>query len=152
MFKFVIHVDDSKDVDIEEIALQGLAAVEAAIAINVMHLRRHPKDVCALSSGKVAYDTKNKNILSQIGDIRTIPALLKVKKALCIDLVAFDVSVHRFEGRNAWPAIIPRTPDGIFHVVTELQTSDGVIQYDPSLEIEQYGRAYSGQPSHCRID
>lgn len=151
MFKFVIHVDDKKDISTAEIAFQGLAAIEAAIAINVMHLQRHPKDVCALSNGKVEYDTKNKNVLSQIGDIRTIPALLHVRRALCIDIVAFDVSVHRFEGRKAWPAIIPRAPDGVFHVVTELQTPNGVIQYDPSLEIEQYGRAYSGQPSHCEI-
>jgi hypothetical protein len=151
MFKFVIHVDDKENVGVDEIAMQGLAAIEAAIAINVMHLRRHPEDVCALSSGRVKYDTKNKNVLSQIGDIRTIPAMLKDGKALCIDIVAADVAMHRFEGRQSWAVILPRPQTGIFHVLTEVQTPSGVIQYDPSLEIEQHGRAYSGQPSHCRI-
>jgi hypothetical protein len=151
MFKFVIHVDD-KDVSEGEVAMQGLAVLEAVIAINMMHLRRHPEDVCVLASGKIKYDTRNKSLLSQIGDIRTIPALLaNPEKGLCIDIIGVDVSIHRFQGRRAWPAIIPQADNGVFHVVTELQTPNGVIQYDPSLEIEQSGRAYSGQPSMCRV-
>lgn len=151
MFKFVIHVDDG-DVGIEEIAMQGLAVLEAVIAINVMHLRRHPRDICVLSSGKVKYDTRNKNVLSQIGDIRTIPALLaEPEKGLCIDIIGVDVAIHRFEGRQAWPVILPMPKTGAFHVVTELQTPKGVIQYDPSQEIEQHGRAYSGQPQQCSL-
>jgi len=151
MFKFVVHVDD-KNLDVEEVAMQGLAMLEAAIAINVMHLQRHPEHVCVLSSGMIKYDTRNKDTLSQIGDIRTIPALLKEpEKGLCIDIIGVDVSIHRFEGRKAWPAILPRGETGVFHVVSEVQTPRGVIQYDPSLEIEQLGRAYSGQPPHCRV-
>lgn len=151
MFKFVIHVDD-KGTSEQEAALQGLAVIEAAIAINLMHLRKNPHDVCVLSSGRVGYDTRNKDVLSEIGDIRTIPALIREgKKALCIDIVAADVAIHRFEGRRAWPAIIPWPKTGVFHVVTEVQEPGGVIQYDPAQEIEKHGRAYSGQPQHCRI-
>jgi hypothetical protein len=150
MFKFVIHVDD-KGASTDEAAMQGLAVIEAAIAINLMYLRRHPEAICALSDGSVKYDTKNKDVLSQIGDIRTIPALLESKSALCIDIVSADVSIHRFEGRSSWPVILPRPQTGIFHVLTEVQSTNGVLQYDPSLEIEQYGRAFSGQPSRCRI-
>ena len=151
MFKFVIHVDDG-DVSVDEVAMQGLAALEAAIAINVMHLQRHPRDVCVLFSGRVKYDTSNKDVLSQIGDIRTIPALLaEPKKGLCIDIIGVDGAIHRFEGRKAWPVILPMSKTGAFHVVTELQTPRGVIQYDPSQEIEQHGRAFSGQPPQCAI-
>lgn len=149
MFKFVIHVDD-KDLDVEEVAMQGIFILEAVININVMHLQRNPGDVCALFSGRVKYDTRNKITLSQIGDIRTIPALLaEPKKGLCIDIVGVDVAIHRFQGRDAWPAIIPWPETGVFHVVTELQSPNGVIQYDPSQEIEQHGRAFSGQPMQC---
>ena len=149
-FKFVIHVDDD-GAGLGEIAMQGLAAMEAAIAINIMHFERNPDDVCALACGKIRYDSKIKDVLSTIGDIRTVPALLKHKKALCIDIVAFDVAVHRFEGRNAWPVVVPIGKNGMFHVLTELQTPEGVIQYDPSKEIEQLGRAYSGQPEQCNV-
>jgi len=151
MFKFVIHVDDKTSSE-EESAMQGLIVLEAVIALNIMHLQKHPRDVCVLSFGVVKYDTMNKDVLSQIGDIRTIPALLaNPEKGLCIDIVGADVAIHRFEGRTAWPAIVPLPKSGVFHVVTELQGSSGVIQYDPSSEIEQHGRAYGGQPQHCRI-
>lgn len=151
MFKFVIHVDD-RNLGHEEVAMQGLAILEGVIAINVMHLLRNPGDVCVLASGKVKYDTRNKNNLSQIGDIRTIPALLaEPEKGLCIDIIGVDVSIHRFQGSRAWPVILPMPEPGVFHVVTELQTPRGVVQYDPSLEIERHGRAYSGQPSYCSI-
>lgn len=150
VFKFVIHVDD-QGADTEEVAMQGLAVMEAAIAINMMHFRRSPDDLCALACGEIVYDSKNRDVLSEIGDIRTVPAMLKHKKALCIDIVAFDVAVHRFEGRQAWPVIVPTEQGGVFHVMTEVQTPNGVIQYDPSQEIEQQGRAYGGQPSHCNV-
>lgn len=150
VFKFVVHVDD-RGAGLEEIAMQGLAVMESAIAINIMHFNRHPDDVCALSCGKIKYDKQLSNVLSDIGDIRTVPALLNHKKALCIDIVCFDVAVHRFEGRDAWPVVIPVGKNGMFHVVTELKTENGVVQYDPSEEIEQLGRAYSGQPAHCNV-
>jgi len=149
-FEFRIITDD-EDVSDEEMVDQGLAAIWAAIHINVMHLRRHPEDVCVLACGSVKYDTKNKDVLLMISEISTIPILKKKKIGLCIDIVAADVAIKIFEGLDVWPHIFFRG-GGIFHVVTQGHDSNGnVIEYDPSAELEQRGLVISYQPASCHI-
>ncbi|MHC4433706.1 MAG: hypothetical protein ACYTBS_17845 [Planctomycetota bacterium] len=148
-YKFVIRTDESGVSD-EEAIQQGLAATWAAIEINVMYFRRHPEAVCALACGQVKYDSKNKDVLAMIGEISTAPILIKEGKGLCIDIVAFDVGVKRFEGLDVWPHIFSRG-GGIFHVVTQGIDKNGqMIQYDPSAELEQRGLVVSHQPANCR--
>jgi len=147
-FEFRILTDDAGASE-KEISMQGLAAIEAAIAMNVLYFQRHPEHVCALACGWVKYDSKNKNVLSLVADIKTAPILIEIGIGLCIDIVAFDVAVRRFEGKKAWPVILPRGGD-IFHVVTETVDSTGnVVQLDPSLELERLGLAISLQPDQC---
>lgn len=148
-FVFKIVADDEGASE-EEIAFQGLAAIEATISMNLMYFERHPEAVCALACGMVKYDTANKNVLSLVAEIKTAPVLIRTGIGLCIDIVAFDVAVRRFEKKKAWPAIIPRSTDGLFHVVTEVPGQGGrAIQIDPSEELERVGKAYSAQPDHC---
>lgn len=147
-FEFRILTDD-KGVSNEEMVEQGLSAVHAAISINVLHLRRHPEDVCVLACGAVKYDSKNKDVLLMISEISTIPVLKKKKKGLCIDIVAADVAIKIYEGLEVWPHIFFKG-GGIFHVVTQGRDWDGnVIEYDPSSELEQRGLVVSYQPDNC---
>jgi len=147
-FEFRIHTDDA-GADEKEIALQGILAIEAAIGMNVLYFKRCPSDICALACGLVKYDSENKNVLSLIADIKTAPALIETGIGLCIDIVAFDVAVRRYEGKRAWPVILPRGGD-IFHVVTEtIDSNENVVQLDPSLELEKLGLAISQQPDSC---
>jgi len=149
-FEFRILTDD-RGVSDDEMIDQGLAAIHAAIAINLLHLQRHPEDVCVLACGKVKYDSKNKNVLLMISEISTIPILAKKKKGLCIDIVAADVAIKIFEGLDVRPHIF-FTGGGIFHVVTQGHSQDGrVLEYDPSAELEQQGLVVSYQPDSCRI-
>lgn len=149
-FQFNILTDDN-GADDEEMAMQGLAAMEAAIAINMMYFRRRPAAMCALACGQVKYDTANKNVLSLIADIKTAPVLISSGIGLCIDIVAFDVASRRVDGVHSWPVIIPRG-GGIFHVVTEMEGPGGRwIQYDPSEELENLGLAASNQPRQCQM-
>jgi len=148
LFEFRILTDDTAVSD-EEMVNQGLAAIWAAININVMHLSRNPADVCLLACGAVKYDTKNKSVRLMVSEISTIPILKKRKIGLCIDIVAADVSIKIHEGIDAWPHIFSRG-GGIFHVVTQwLDGSGNVIEYDPSAELEQRGLVSSHQPASC---
>ena len=148
-FEFRILIDD-KGVSDEEMVDMGLAAIRAAIAMNLLHLRRHPEDVCILGCGKIKYDTKNKSVLLMISEISTIPILAKKRKGLCIDIVAADVAIKIFEGLDVWPHIF-FTGGGIFHVVTQGYGQDGrVLEYDPSAELEQQGLVVSYQPDSCK--
>lgn len=148
-FDYRILTDDAGTTE-EEIAFQGLAALEAAIAMNIMYFERHPEAVCALACGQIKYDSRNKNVLALVANISTAPRLIKMGKGLCIDIVAFDVAVRRFEGKQAWPKIIPMGGEGFFHVVTEVPGRGGEdIEIDPSTELEQMGHAVELQPDHC---
>ncbi len=148
-FEFRILTDD-RDVSDEEMVEQGIAAIHAAIAINVLHLRRHPEDVCALACGKIKYDSQNKDVLLMISEISTIPVLIEKRIGLCIDIVAADVAIKIFEGLDVWPHIFFRG-GGIFHVVTQGHDQGwNVIEYDPSAELEQRGLVVSYQPDSCR--
>ena len=147
-FEFRILTDD-KGVSNEEMVEQGLAAVWAAININLLHLKRHPDDVCVLACGSVKYDSKNKDVLLMISEISTIPVLKKSGKGLCIDIVAADIAIKIFEGLDVWPHIFFKG-GGIFHVVTQGHDWDwNVIEYDPSAELEQRGLVVSYQPESC---
>lgn len=149
-FQFNILTDDN-GADDEEMAMQGLVALEAAIGINQMYFRRRPDAVCALACGMVRYDTANKNVLSLIAEIKTAAILIRTGIGLCIDIVAFDVAARRNDGMRAWPVIIP-SGGGIFHVVTEMEGPGGeTIQYDPSEELERLGLAVSNQSDQCRV-
>ena len=150
MFKFCILTDE-KEVSNEEAREQGLAALWAAIQMNVLHFRRHPEDICALACGKVKYDSKNKDVLLMISEISTVPVLIKKGIGLCIDIVAFDVAAKIYEGYDVWPHIFFKG-GGIFHVVTRGQDLGGnVIEYDPSSELEARGLVVSHQPDSCQI-
>jgi hypothetical protein len=150
-FEFRIHTDDEGASE-EEISFQGLAAIEAAICMNIMYFKRHPDAVCALACGSIKYDSEKKDVLSLVADIRTAPRLIQEGKGLCIDLVAFDVAVRRFEGKRAWPFIISQGDGDFFHVITETYGPEGeVVQIDPSDELEKVGRAFNGQPDHCTV-
>lgn len=157
-FTFEIIADDD-GADEKEVAIWGLAAIEAAIAINMTWLKRHPEEMCSLACGKIKYDSKNKDVLSLIADIKTAPILIKVGKGLCIDIVALDVAIKRTEGKRAWPAIHPQKTEkekrlgsdaSIFHVVTEyIGYNNKVMYYDPSYELEHIGKAVNHQPDFC---
>lgn len=148
-FEFRILTDD-QGVSNEEMVEQGLAAIGAAIHINLLHLRRHPDDVCVLACGEVKYDSENKDVLLMFSEISTIPILKKKKVGLCIDIVAADVAIKIFEGFDVWPHIFFKG-GGIFHVVTQGHDSDwNVIEYDPSAELEQRGLVVSHQPKSCK--
>ena len=148
-FEFRILTDD-KGVSNEEMVQQGLAAINAAIAINMMHLSRHPEDACVLACGAVKYDSKNKDVLLMISEISTIPVLRQKGIGLCIDIVAADVAIKKFEGLDVWPYIFFKG-GGIFHVVTQGHDQAGnVIEYDPSAELEQRGFVVSYQPQTCK--
>lgn len=148
-FEFRILTDDT-DVGDDEMILQGLAAINAAIAINLLHLRRNPDDVCVLACGKVKYDAKNKDVLLMISEISTIPVLIQKGIGLCIDIVAADVAINIFDGRDAWPHIFSRG-DGVYHVVTHGRGKTGdVLEYDPSAELERLGLVVTHQPENCK--
>lgn len=148
-YDFMILTDDDGASE-EEIAFQGLNALEAAIGMNLMYLRRHPEAVCGLVCGEVKYDSAKRDVLSLVGEIRTIPRLLRAGKGLCIDIVAYDVAIRRFEGHDAWPKIISKGDGAFFHVVTEVPGPDGQdIEIDPSDELEKLGYAVNAQPDHC---
>ena len=148
-FEFRILTDD-KDVSDEEMVEQGLIAIRAAIAINLLHLRRNPEDVCVLACGKVKYDSKNKDVLLMISEISTIPVLVKKGIGLCIDIVAADVAIKIYEGLEVWAHIFFKG-GGIFHVVTQGHGQSGdVLEYDPSAELEQRGLVISYQPESCK--
>lgn len=148
-FQFRILIND-EGADDAEIAQQGLAAIECVAHINQLWFARNPEEVCALACGKVKYDSKNKDVLSLIGEIKTAPVLISSGIGLCIDIVAFDVAVKRFEGKKAWPVIIPRG-GGVYHVITETYDDSGnLVQWDPSLELEQMGLVVTGQPENCK--
>lgn len=147
-FEFRILTEDDEVGD-EEASYQGLAVLEATIAMNIWYFRRHPEDICALACGKVKYNSAEKNIKLMIGEICTAPILIQRGIGLCFDIVAFDVAVRRFEGKTAWPLVIPRG-NGIFHVTTEMPGKNGnVVEYDPSAELERRGLAVSYQPKNC---
>lgn len=148
-YKFVIRTEDV-EVSEEEIIEQGLAAVWAAIKINILYFERNPDAICALACGKVKYDSKNQDVLSMIGEISTAPILIKEGRGLCIDIVGFDVASKIYEGYDVWPHIFSRG-GGIFHVVTQGIGENGeVVQSDPSAELEQRGYVVSHQPADCR--
>lgn len=148
-FQFRILIDDD-GADDAEVAQQGLAAIECVIHINQLWFERNNDKICALAKGLVKYDSKNKDVLSLIGEIKTAPVLIRTGIGLCIDIVAFDVAVRRFEGKKAWPVIIPRG-GGVYHVVTETYDDSGnLVQLDPSLELEQMGLVVTGRPERCR--
>lgn len=157
-FTFEIIADD-KGASESEVAAWGLACIEAAIVINMTWLKRHPTEMCALACGKIKYDSKNKDVLSLVADIKTAPILIKLGKGLCIDIVALDVAVKRIEGKRAWPAIHPLKSEkeimrgedaSIFHVITEYIGYNGnVMRYDPSYELEHLGKAVNHQPESC---
>lgn len=147
-FEFRILTDDD-GAGADEQAMQGLAAMEAAIYINMMYFRRHPETVCALACGAIKYDTANKNVLSMVGEIKTAPVLISTGIGLCIDIVSFDVAIRRLNGIEARPYMISRG-GGIFHVVTETVGPGGqLIYYDPSEEVEQLGYAATNRLSQC---
>jgi hypothetical protein len=147
-FEFRILTEDYGGNE-EEMMQQGLAVIEAAIEINVRHFQRKPEDICALACGKIKYDDKKKNILSLIGEIRTVPVLIKKGIGLCFDIVAFDVAAKRFEGYTAYPVIINRK-GGFFHFVTGIHFPDGrKFQYDPSQELVDKGFVKTEQPEFC---
>jgi len=147
-FSFKIIVDNGGG-DPAEMAMQGLAAIEAAIAINIMYFNRHPEDICALACGMVKYDSAKKTLLDLVGDIETAPILIKKGYGLCIAIVAFDVAAKRFEGYNAWPVVIDQE-GGYFHVITEMELPDGsVVQLDPSSELERIGIIVEGRSPQC---
>lgn len=147
-YKFVIRTEDA-EVSEEEVMEQGLAAVWAAIKINILYFKRNPDAICALACGKVKYDSKNQDVLSMIGEISTAPILIKEGKGLCIDIVAFDVAAKLIEGFDVWPHIFSRG-GGIFHFVTQgIDTTGKVIQSDPSAELEQKGYVVLNQPKDC---
>ena len=148
-YKFVIRTEDS-DVSENEMIQQGLAAIWAAIQINVMYFRRNPAAICALACGQVKYDSRNKDVLSMIGEISTAPILIKRGKGLCIDIVAFDVAAKIHEGLEVWPHIFSRGR-GIFHVVTQgIDWNGKVLESDPSAELEQRGYVVSHRSQSCR--
>ena len=147
-FQFRILTDDYGG-DEKEMALQGLAVIEAVIAINVAHFRRYPADMCALACGKIRYNTATKDILDIISEVRTAPIMIRDGFGLCIDIVAFDVAIKRFEGYNSHPIIINRG-GGFYHFVTGLVDPNGrELQYDPSEELERMGLVISNQPANC---
>src|SRR3990167_898266 len=96
-FLFKILTEDYGG-DEKEMAVQGLAVIEAAIAINISHFRRYPQDMCALACGKIRYDSANKDVLDIISEIRTAPVMIRDGFGLCFDIVAFDVAIKRTEG------------------------------------------------------
>jgi hypothetical protein len=148
-FQFRILTDDYGG-DETEMAMQGLAAIEMAIAINMQHFRRYPQDMCALACGKIRYDSATKDILDIVSEIRTAPVLIRDGKGLCIDIVAFDVAIKRTEGAPSYPIIINRQ-NGYFHFVTGLINGDGrELQYDPSEELERMGYVVTTQPANCK--
>jgi len=148
-YKFVIRTEDEGTTSEEQIE-QGLAATYAAARMNVLYFQRNPEASCALSQGKIKYDSENKDVLSMIGEISTAPILISEGKGLCIDIVAFDVAARMFEGYQAWPSIFSRG-GGIFHVVTHILNGKGnVIEYDPSAELESRGLISSYVPKVCR--
>lgn len=148
-FEFRILTDDF-GVSNEEMVQQGLAAIDAAIRINLLHLQRNPEDVCILACGKIKYDSKNKDVLLMISEISTIPILLQKGVGLCIDIVAADVAIKLYEGLDVWPHIFFKG-EGIFHVVTQgHDVNQNVIEYDPSAELEQRGLAISHPPKYCK--
>lgn len=148
-FEFRILTDD-RGVSNEEMVQQGLAAIDAAIRINLLHLHRNPEDACILACGKIKYDSKNKDVLLMISEISTIPVLLQKGVGLCIDIVAADVAIKLFEGLDVWPHIFFKG-GGIFHVVTQgHDVNQNVIEYDPSAELEQRGLVISHPPQSCK--
>ena len=148
-FQFRILTDDYGG-DQKEMAMQGLAIIEAVIAINVAHFRRYPADMCALACGKIRYDTATKDILDIIAEIRSAPIMIRDGIGLCIDIVGFDVAIKRIEGHQSYPVIINRN-GGFFHFVTGLVDQYGrELQYDPSEELERMGHVVTNQPSNCR--
>lgn len=150
LFEFRILTDDAGVSD-EEMIQQGLAAIWFAIKVNVMHFRRNPEDICALACGKIKYDSENKDVLLMISEISTVPILIQKGIGLCIDIVAFDVAAKIFEGYDVWPHIFSRG-GGVFHVVTQGRDLHGnVIEYDPSLELEQRGLVKTHQPDSCTV-
>lgn len=149
-FEFRIVTEDN-GVSNEEMVQQGLAATWLAIQLNLMHLRRHPEDICVLACGSVKYDSKNKDVLLMVSEISTIPILKQNKVGLCIDIVAADVAIKIFEGLEVWPHIFFKG-GGIFHVVTQgFDRGGNVIEYDPSSELEQRGLVASHQPNICKL-
>ncbi len=131
-------------------AMQGLAVIEAVIAINMAHFRRYPADMCALACGKIRYDTATKDILDIISEIRSAPIMIRDGIGLCIDIVGFDVAIKRVEGYRSYPIIINRG-GGFFHFVTGLVGFDErELQYDPSEELERMGHVATNQPPNCR--
>lgn len=148
-FQFKILTDDYGG-DEKEMAMQGLAIIEATIAINTLHFRRYPQDMCALACGKVRYDSATKDVLDIVSEIRSAPIMIRDGIGLCIDIVAFDVAIKRTEGLTSYPIILNRG-GGYFHFVTGIVTPDGrEIQYDPSEELERMGYVVTTQPTNCR--
>ncbi len=147
-FSFKIVTEDYGG-DEREMAVQGLAVIEAAIAINVSHFRRYPQDMCALACGKIRYDSVNKDILDIVSEIKTAPILIRDGIGLCIDIVAFDVAIKRYEGYQSFPVILNRK-NGFFHFVTGVVLGNQrEVQYDPSAELERMGYVASNQPQRC---
>lgn len=147
-FQFRILTDDYGG-DESEMAMQGLAVIEATIAINMQHFRRYPQDMCALACGKVRYDSATKDMLDIISEIRSAPIMIRDGFGLCFDIVAFDVAIKRTEGLRSYPIIINRG-GGYFHFVTGIVSLEGrETQYDPSEELERMGYVVTTQPKHC---
>lgn len=148
-FSFKILTDDYGGNE-SEMAAQGLAVIEATIAINMQHFRRYPQDMCALACGKIRYDSATKDVLDIVSEIRSAPIMIRDGIGLCIDIVAFDVAIKRTEGSKSYPIIINRG-GGYFHFVTGIVSPQGrEIQYDPSEELERMGYVVTTQPANCR--
>ena len=148
-YTFCVPTDD-EGVSDEEMVEQGLAAIWFAIKLNILYFKRHPEAICAMACGQIKYDSKNKDVLSMIGEISTAPILIKRGNGLCIDIVAFDVAAKIFEGLEVWPHIFSRGR-GIFHVVTQgIDWNGKVLESDPSAELEDRGYVVSYRSPNCR--
>lgn len=137
-FQFRIHVDNSGGD--ESAVLQALALIEAVVAINMDFLRRNPDAMTALACGCIKYDRKNKNITLRIGDIFSLPIMIRRGWALCIDIVAAEVAIRRLSGQQAWALITHGDREGVFHVMVEVQEGDRLVQYDPATELDLTGK------------
>jgi hypothetical protein len=147
MNKFLIECEpDGNDRRVVE---KTLAVMRAAIELNKIWLRDHPKDVCFLTCDGVKYDFAKETSLSNTVPIKTVPVLKREKRGLCIDFVCFDVAVRELGGQKAEPHVTDGTSRGLFHVTTLVTNGDGTTEIiDPANEVANHGRFLS-TPSLC---
>lgn len=147
-FEFRVIAGDEAP-GVEDKILEGSFIAEAAIRINMLWLERNPEMVCALTCGMIKYDTASKDMVAQVQEIRTGAVLVEQGHGLCIELVALDCAIRRFQGQRAWPVIFSKG-NGIFHVVTEAEDSSGrLFTFDPSAELEREGHIVNGRVEGC---